>query len=86
MKKLDDLFNIPGKIDSILVLYIVTLSMGRKDLGNTYELLGVIGEAPLPFPLGHVKDLMISFIGGKGEFVIFFDGMHRLSCLFTSYP
>ena len=52
MIKLDGLHNIPWNLDSMLVLDIVPLSLGRKDLGHTNELLGILGEAPCPFPLG----------------------------------
>ena len=39
--------------------------MGSKYLVDPNELLGVIGEAPLPLPLGHAEEINMSCIGIK---------------------
>ena len=46
MVKLGVLINVPGNLDSILVLDTVSLSLGIKYLGHPNELLGIISEAP----------------------------------------
>ena len=47
-------------------------------------MLGIIGEASFPLPLGHFEDIVISFIGDKIGLLILLCGMHRLLCLFFS--
>ena len=86
MIKLDGLINNPGNIDSIIVLDIVTLSICRKYIGHHNELHGVLGELPFQFPLCHAKELIISCIGGKDEFLILFYGLYRLPCIFYIDP
>ena len=58
--KPDGLLNIPGNLDSILVLDIVPLSLGRKYLGHPNKIIGILGEAPCPFTIGHVREFIIS--------------------------
>ena len=41
--KIDGLLNIPQNLDSVIVLDAMPLSLGRKYLGHTNELLGIIG-------------------------------------------
>ena len=77
--KLYDPLNIMPNLDSILPLDIVLLSMGRKYIGHLNEFLGIIGETPFPIPHGRVEDLIVSYIGEKGEFsyyLIIFIGSH----------
>ena len=84
--KLDGIINNPGNIDSIIVLDIVMLSICRKDIGHANELHGFLGETPFQFPLWHAKELIISCIGGKDEFLILFYGLYRLPCIFYGDP
>ena len=84
MIKLDGLLKIPRNFEFILVIDIVPLSLGITDIEHPNKLLGILGQVPFPLPLGSVKELIISCIGYKGEFVIFFDGMHSLPCLLSS--
>ena len=82
--KLDSLFNFTSNLDSILVLDIVPLSLGRKYLEHPNELLGIIDDMPCPLPLGHVEGIIISCIVGTGDLVILFDDLHMPQCLFSS--
>ena len=84
--KLDVLLNILGKLDSILAFDILSLSMGNKDLGHPNELLGILGEVPLPFPLVYVKEFIISFISEKGGVFMFFCSMNRLPFICSIFP
>ena len=86
MIKLYLLLDILWNLDSIRVLDIVLLSLGSKYLEYPNEILGILGEVTLTFPLGHFKELIISCIGDKGEFLILFYGMHNLPCLFSGFP
>ena len=86
MIKLDSLINIPGNFDSMLALYIVMLSLFRKDLGHPNECNGIIGKATCPFSLGHATEIIVYSISNNSEFVIFFHGMHKLTCIFSSVP
>ena len=73
-----------GTLTQYLYIYDVLISTRRKYLGHHNEILGILGEVPMTLPIGHVEENIISGIGGKGEFVISLDGMHRIPCLFSS--
>ena len=57
MIKIDDLLNIPRILYSILIFDRVPLSLGRKYLGYTNEIIGIIGEVALSIPLGGLRRL-----------------------------
>ena len=84
--KLDDLLNIPHNPDYIFLLDGVMLSLSIKYIGHPTELLRILGDVPFPLPLGNFEDLIIFFIGGKGEFSILLDVLHIIPCLFYSFP
>ena len=58
--KLYDLFYITFHLDSILVMDVVTLSLGSKDLGHPNKLIGILDEAPYLLPFGNIEDPIIS--------------------------
>ena len=60
--------------------------MGRKDIWHADELIGIIGEAPLPPPVGCDENLIVSCIDGKYELVIAIGGIHRIPCILSNIP
>ena len=49
----------------VLVFYSGVFIPDRKKHGHTDKIIGILGEVPLPLPLGCVEDIIISFVGGK---------------------
>ena len=85
MIKLDVLLKIMQNLDPMLVLGVVTLSMGRKYLGNPHAVIGILGDAPFPLPIGIVEESIISYIYGKDKFFILLDSLYRLLCLLSRF-
>ena len=64
--KIDGFLNILCHLESILLFGGMSLSMGRKYLGNTDEFLRVIGEAPCPLLFGCAELLIMYHIFIQG--------------------
>ena len=80
--KVDVLLDISWHLDPILIFDGVPLSLEIKFIEHTDKLLRNLGYIPFPIPLGHVEDIIISFIGVKGEIFLYIDLLHRILSLF----
>ena len=84
--KLDGFLGIICQLEPILVFGGMYIILDIKDIGNIYKLLRIIGEMTFLFPLGNVKDTIISCIYFKDELFIFLDDINSLQYIFYSIP